>query len=277
MSTVFLVAYGTSVVGLALLTVWMRRSALVKSTVDTSVTELTWRDVAYLRGGQHRVAEAAIARLLHDGQLRTTRLGGLVRTENALAENEIEEAVLEAAPLSVAVTVSALTTRVVGHDAMHLVADRLIANGLAISEQDRTKVRRAALPLFALTALGVVAVLLQPWLLVVSIPLAALPIAVFAFACRPLGTATTGGARLAEEAGSALPHPAAGPVALQGFQHFPDETLRLYAQELRPARVPHVPDRPKGRRTGSGRDTHTCSTGHGGGSYNACTGGGGGY
>ncbi|GAA4025040.1 hypothetical protein GCM10022247_56910 [Allokutzneria multivorans] len=274
MSTFFVVAYGSSLLGLIFLTAWARRPAPAKSTVDI---ELSCFDVAYLRGGQQRVAEAAIARLLHDGQLRTTRLGGLVRVENALGDNEIEEAVLAAAPLSSAVTVSAFTTRVLKRDAVLFSAEELITSGLAISERDRTKLRRAGLPLFAFAALGVVAVLLQPWLLVVSIPLAALPIGIFVLACRPLGTATALGARRAQEAGSALTHPAAGPVALQGFQHFPDETLRQYAQELRPAKVPHLPDRPKGRGKQSGRDTHTCSTGHGGGSYSACTGGGGGY
>ncbi|MCP3804539.1 TIGR04222 domain-containing membrane protein [Allokutzneria sp. A3M-2-11 16] len=262
MSTVLLVTYGIVLVALSWLAVRARRTALHKSTVDT---KLTGYDVAYLRGGQQRVAEAAIARLLHAGQLRTTRLGGLVRTENATAEGSVEEAVLAAAPLSSPATVAALSARVIKRGGLLPLADKLIANGLATGAQDRKRTVLYALPLLALAVFGMFAV----W-----IPLVLPPIAVFALVCRPLGTATRTGARLAEE--TKLDHPAAGPVASHGFQHFPDESLRLYAQDLRRAKVPQIRPtaRPKGQKR-SKRDIHTCSTG-GGGNYSACSGGGGG-
>ncbi|SDM87210.1 TIGR04222 domain-containing membrane protein [Allokutzneria albata] len=262
MSTVLLVAYGSALTALTWLAVHARCAALQKSTMDT---ELSCYDVAYLRGGAQRVAEAAIARLLHDGQMRTTRLGGLVRTENATAEAPAEEAVLASAPLSSPATVAALSARVVKRGALLPLADGLITNGLATGARDRTRTVLAALPLLALAVFGMIAV---------SIPLALLPIAVFALACRPLGTATRAGARLVEQ--TRLDHPAAGPVALHGFAHFPDESLRLYAQELRPARVPQLRPtaRPKGKKRSS-RDIHTCSTG-GGGGYSVCSSGGGG-
>ncbi|MFB9909467.1 TIGR04222 domain-containing membrane protein [Allokutzneria oryzae] len=228
MQDLWYVVLSSAVLGLdALWLVGVRSS--VRNRPSTLAAHPTAYQAAYLLGGENRVVETAVAKLLHEGRLRANRDLGVVRVREASGGDPVDMAVLSA--LSVSTPVIDLV-RERGGRAVLSVLRSLDEAGLRVRDQDHARIKRFVLVpwglFFLLLALGLNGVIsVGVW--------AVLFFAVCAYATfvkrklprlTPAGEELASRIRLGEERVPELEHPTTGPVALLGFTAYPDEEVR---------------------------------------------------
>ncbi|HEX2312580.1 MAG TPA: TIGR04222 domain-containing membrane protein [Thermomonospora sp.] len=152
----FLVLYLLAAAGLTVVALLARRSIRRNGAAPR---ELHPYEAAYLKGGPPRAVAAALAALRFVGAVESAG-GGRVRVTDGAqartARSPLDDAVHEAIRESGGIKVAALG----GHDlvvsALKRLRDGLERDGQALTESERAQMHWAVLPLWALTALGVV-------------------------------------------------------------------------------------------------------------------------
>lgn len=149
----FLLLYGVALVVVVAFAVYLRwavrrpRLAEPGPVADANL-------VAYLAGGEERVVETALARLVEQGAVRVTRKGMVTRTTDTVAD-PLDQAVLTALGGRTR-EVADLVRRAVGATQVTGVATSAAARGLAISPARSSRARRGGV--LAMTLLLVVGV-----------------------------------------------------------------------------------------------------------------------
>ncbi|MCP2168297.1 TIGR04222 domain-containing membrane protein [Goodfellowiella coeruleoviolacea] len=251
----FLAGYGVAL-AVALISGLIVRARMRAAAQNKSTEPLSADELAYLAGGPRRVAEAALARLVESGALRTSR-AGTVSVTGVPATGPVDQAVLADASRHLRRTVSLLLASVVNHPALSRdLASALVRRDLLVAADTvRARLRLAVTPLLVLLGVGVlrwingVAVGAPVgWLTVLLLVTAVLAVLLRS---RPAVPRTERGQRLLEAArdrltGSVSPWhgvppgqvpPAAGDlVAVHGLGAYPDPTVRRVLAPARPRR-----------------------------------------
>ncbi|MFJ2937175.1 TIGR04222 domain-containing membrane protein [Streptomyces sp. NPDC087219] len=134
---------------------------------EGSAPELTVGEAAYLAGGPLRVTDLTLVSMHRERRLLLARTGwATVLDAGACAADPLERAVIGALGPQGQAPIPAVRPRVAAADSVHLLAERLVARGLAVSAAGRREVSaglRAVRAGFLLSlALGTVSALLGP-------------------------------------------------------------------------------------------------------------------
>ncbi|MDX2564559.1 TIGR04222 domain-containing membrane protein [Streptomyces sp. TX20-6-3] len=134
---------------------------------EGNAPELTVGEAAYLAGGPLRVTDLTLVSMHRERRLLLARTGWVtVLDAGACAADPLERAVIGALGPQGQAPVPAVRPQVAAADSVHLLAERLVARGLAVSAAGRREVAtglRAVRAGFLLSlALGTVSALLGP-------------------------------------------------------------------------------------------------------------------
>ncbi|WP_186763237.1 TIGR04222 domain-containing membrane protein [Lentzea tibetensis] len=276
----FLELYWIALAALVVFAIIVRVRA--RSGNSQPVRTLDLDELAYLAGGPRRVVEASLARLLAAEALRTSRRGA-VQVTGVPVVNPVDQAVVEDAQRYTNRTIYLLVPKVAEHHAVTSIGTRLVEAGLVIDRDEvRSRLRRGALPLWVLLAVGIArwfnGITIDAPVGWLTLQLVVTGLLIFIVTRRGKLMRTSKGDRVLQEARASgttggVTSPAsveyagaAGLVALGGLAAYPDLTVR---SSLLAA--------PAGGTTGyvggsCGASTSSCSSG--GGSSSCCGGGG---
>ncbi|MET0133175.1 MAG: TIGR04222 domain-containing membrane protein [Kibdelosporangium sp.] len=197
---------------------------------DEPAARLTAQELACLTGGSRRVIEASIAQLVDTGRLRASRDGYLRVPPGRSTEGDdpVERTVLAEVHRHGRRSITMLTYRLAGSDAVQEVADRLVRSGHMVNPVLAARRKVIGLvPLVALLAVGTVRWLAgiaddRPvgWLAILLIGVGA---AAYAIHRQPICPRTFHGATAVGDVKTVTP---AETVAVGGFSRHPDVALR---------------------------------------------------